>query len=120
MTDHQQRAIIIIVILGFIILAAQEKPISWHHSPVPIQTAELRQNIADHPLLYLQTININTATAQELTGIPRIGPVLAQKITAYRTQHGPFQKLADLGQVWGIGAKTVEHLRQYCHIDDTE
>ncbi len=119
MTPHQQRARIIIVILGLTILAGNYTPKFWQQPPPPTNTHELKQNIADHPILYFHTLNINKATTQELMEIPGIGPVLAQRITDYRAQHGAFIKLQDLQQVKGIGEKTIEHLRQYCHIEPT-
>ncbi|MDW7992133.1 MAG: helix-hairpin-helix domain-containing protein [Anaerolineae bacterium] len=36
-------------------------------------------------------ININTATADELQQLPRVGPALAQRIVAYREMYGPFK-----------------------------
>lgn len=53
-------------------------------------------------------ININTANAAELDELAGIGPALAQRITAYRQQHGPFRTPADLQQVSGIGPKLLE------------
>lgn len=55
-------------------------------------------------------ININTATAQELTALPGIGPVLAERIVAYRDTHGPYTQLTDLMKVDGIGTKRMEQL----------
>jgi competence protein ComEA len=52
-------------------------------------------------------VNVNTATAAELDALPGVGPALAARIIAYREAHGPFQKVADLQQVSGIGEKTL-------------
>lgn len=120
MTAHCTRAMTIIVILGFIILAIDHIPTFWTQTPTPIKTTELQKNISAHPLLYGQTIDINKATKQELLSIPRIGPFLAQQITDYRSTHGPFKNLADLQHIQGIGPKTVVHLSQYCHIENTQ
>jgi len=57
-------------------------------------------------------IDINTATAEELTALPRIGPALAARIVSYREEHGPFQKVEELMNVRGIGAKVFENLRE--------
>ncbi len=113
---YQQRAIIIIVVLGTIILAVNQLGITGQQNHTPIQTAELQQQIADHPLLYFQTIDINTASHNELLAIPRIGPVLANRIIDFREKDGPFQNLHDLLRVQGIGKKTVQRLGQYCHV----
>lgn len=58
-----------------------------------------------------QKININTATQEELESLPMIGPVLAKQIIDYRTAHGPFNKIEDIVDVPGIGAKTFEVIR---------
>ena len=56
-------------------------------------------------------VNVNTATEQELEALPGIGPVLAQKIIDYRTEHGPFPTVDALDDVSGIGPATLEDLR---------
>lgn len=53
-------------------------------------------------------ININTASAEELTQLKRIGPKYAEKIVAFRKANGPFESAEDLENVTGIGSKTVE------------
>lgn len=47
--------------------------------------------------------NINTATAAELDKLPGIGPALAERIAQYRTANGPFNDVADIKKVSGIG-----------------
>ncbi len=48
-------------------------------------------------------VNVNTATAEELTVLPGIGPALAERIIAERTENGPFRYPEDLVTVKGIG-----------------
>ena len=48
-------------------------------------------------------INLNTATAGQLDSLPGIGPVLAQRILDWRTEHGRFVSVDQLRQVSGIG-----------------
>ena len=55
-----------------------------------------------------QQININTATAQELSQLKGVGPAYAAKIVAYREANGPFATSEDIKQVPGIGTKTFE------------
>ena len=62
-------------------------------------------------------VNINTATAAELTALPGIGATLAQRIIAYREQHGKFQRVEDLGKVKGVGKRKLEALRQRVVLD---
>jgi competence protein ComEA len=53
-------------------------------------------------------IDINTASAEELTQLKGIGPSHAAGIVAFREKNGPFQKPEDLIQVPRIGPKTFE------------
>ena len=62
-------------------------------------------------------VNINSADASQLSLLPRVGPKAAERIIAYRTEHGPFKKASDLMQVKGIGAKTFERLSQYVSVE---
>ncbi|HKR63984.1 MAG TPA: helix-hairpin-helix domain-containing protein [Thermoanaerobaculia bacterium] len=62
-------------------------------------------------------VNINTADATQLALLPRIGEKVAQRIVAYRGEHGAFKKTSDLMQVQGIGAKTFERLSSYVTVD---
>jgi competence protein ComEA len=55
-----------------------------------------------------EKININTADAQQLTQLAKVGPAVAQKIVEYREAHGPFKTPEDLLQVKGVGPKILE------------
>ena len=56
-------------------------------------------------------VNLNTATAAELDALPGIGPVIAQRIVDWRTEHGQFGSIDQLGDVSGIGDATLARLR---------
>ena len=56
-------------------------------------------------------LDLNTATAEQLDGLPGIGPVTAQKILDYRQEHGPFHAVAELEGVPGIGAGRLAQLK---------
>lgn len=56
-------------------------------------------------------VNINTATAEELQTLPRIGPAMAQRIIAWREAHGGFHSVDELDAVPGIGPSMLENLR---------
>jgi|SRR3990172_7042336 len=58
-------------------------------------------------------ININKATVDELEQIPKIGPVLAQRIVQYRTLNGNFSKPDDLAKVKGVGKQTLKIIKNY-------
>jgi len=68
------------------------------------------------PLAHAE-ININTATAQQLTELNNIGPVKAAAIVDYRTQHGYFKEADDLLKVQGIGADTLEQNRELLTVE---
>lgn len=54
------------------------------------------------------TVNINTATLEELQTIKGIGKKKAEAILQYRKEHGAFRSKEDLLQVKGIGKKALE------------
>jgi competence protein ComEA len=51
-------------------------------------------------------VNLNTATAADLDALPGIGPVLAQRIVQWRSEHGRFARVEQLREVTGIGEAT--------------
>lgn len=64
-------------------------------------------------------MNLNTATPGQLVRLPGIGPRLAERVIAYRTQHGPFRTPGDLIRVKGIGQKKLEKLLPYVFVADS-
>ncbi|GLY01485.1 MULTISPECIES: ComEA family DNA-binding protein [Actinoplanes] len=56
-------------------------------------------------------VNLNTATAADLDGLPGVGPVLAQRILDARDAQGGFRAVADLRKVDGIGDARFEQLK---------
>ncbi len=57
-------------------------------------------------------IDLNRASAQDLTALPGIGPDRARAIVAYRRAHGPFAHVEELEAVHGIGPKTLARIRE--------
>ena len=55
-------------------------------------------------------INLNTADLRELTALPGIGEVLAQRILNYRSEKGNFSSVEELLNVEGIGKKRFEDI----------
>ena len=52
------------------------------------------------------TINLNTATIDQLASLPGVGPKTAERILEYRTKNGGFKKIEELMNVKGIGEKS--------------
>jgi competence protein ComEA len=57
------------------------------------------------------SVNLNTADLGALDSLPGVGPVLAQRIIDWRTEHGRFTSVEELGEVSGIGDKLLSQLR---------
>lgn len=55
-------------------------------------------------------VNINTASAVELTSLPGIGEATAAKIVADRQANGPYKTIEDLKRVSGVGDRKFEAL----------
>ena len=62
-------------------------------------------------------VNINTATQAELESLPGIGPVLAQRIIAYRESNGPFTTIEDIIDVSGIAQSTFDLIKDLITVD---
>ena len=56
------------------------------------------------------TVNINSATIEELQSVKGIGPKTAAAIVAYRDAHGAFANVDDLEGVKGIGDKSLKKI----------
>jgi competence protein ComEA len=56
-------------------------------------------------------VSLGTASATELEQLPGVGPVLAQRIVQWRTEHGPFRGIDDLSDVSGVGDALMEQIR---------
>ena len=65
----------------------------------------------------LGQVNVNTATAEQLKLLPRVGPALAKRILELREANGKFESVEDLLLVRGIGEKTFAMLRPYVKLE---
>jgi competence protein ComEA len=61
-------------------------------------------------------LSLNSATLAQLDTLPGIGPVMANRIFAYRKLHGPFTLLEDLKKVSGIGDATFAEISKLVRI----
>ena len=77
----------------------------------PIETPNAtnnRETSADDSNL----ISLSTASALELQTLPGIGPAISANIIAHREANGAFSSVDELANVAGIGARTVENIRE--------
>jgi competence protein ComEA len=61
-------------------------------------------------------VDLNTATATQLDSLPDIGPVTAERILAWRSEHGSFRRVEELQEVEGIGPKTYADIAPHVRV----
>jgi len=81
--------------------------------PDALREAARRAAQLARPLLPGERIDLDHADVSEITRLPRVGPALAQRIVAWRTEHGPFGSLARLDSVPGVGPKLLDAIRPF-------
>lgn len=65
------------------------------------------------PAIAATPVNVNKADAQTIANsLDGVGLAKAQAIVAYRKAHGPFKNVADVGNVKGVGDKTLARNRE--------
>jgi competence protein ComEA len=62
-------------------------------------------------------VNVNTASAEELSLLPGVGPARARAIVELRQQRGGFKRIEDLLEVKGIGEASLAKLKPYLALD---
>ncbi|RLE17406.1 MAG: hypothetical protein DRJ65_22830 [Acidobacteria bacterium] len=62
-------------------------------------------------------VNVNTASADELQYLPRVGPALAGRILEFREANGPFEAVEELVAVRGIGETSLENLKPFVAVN---
>ncbi len=63
-----------------------------------------------------QPVNLNSASPAELEELPGVGPVMAGKIVAWRTENGRFSRIEELQEIDGVGPKTYAKLAPLCRV----
>jgi len=75
--------------------------------------------ISENPVRNLSyQVDLNNAPTSELLQLPGIGVTLAERIVEYREQVEPYQDVADLIKIQGIGIKKRESAIPYVYIGD--
>jgi competence protein ComEA len=64
-------------------------------------------------------VNLNTATVEQLTTVPGVGPKLAARIVEQRQKSGSFKSVQDILAVKGIGEKNLVKLQTYFTVGDS-
>lgn len=103
-------AIFACVLIG-VFIYRQNKPSTISLSNIQKEQNQTATN--DLSPIYDGKININQASAEELTLLPGIGETLAKRIVEYRDQNGSFNVLEDLLNVSGIGEGRFKTILDY-------
>jgi competence protein ComEA len=77
---------------------------------VPV-IARSQDQPAAKPAAAAPSVNLNTATVEQLETLPGIGRKTAELILQYRQKNGPFKKIEELMNVKGIGEKSFLRIK---------
>ena len=80
---------------------------------VPIRESSKAPKEAQSPPI----LNLNSATAKDLEGLPSIGRATAEKIVAYRAANGPFKEKTDLMRVDSISISKYKTLEPFVRLE---
>jgi len=114
MTRGEQRFILFVLAAFFIGLG-----VDAIKKPLPRATADddafKRAALlpAGKKTIIISRVNVNRADKVELSTLPGIGPVTAQRIIDFREAYGPFTRLEDIVKVERIGPKTFEKIKNF-------
>ena len=101
-------ALFCLLFAALLVVAVWYYPLVWLSTPPHQRAAALSV-----PTLQDDRLNINTASAADLTALPGIGEKKAAAIVAYRDANGPFTELEQLVQVDGIGEGILEKIKPH-------
>ncbi|GIV93423.1 MAG: DNA-binding protein [Chloroflexus sp.] len=94
---------------------SQSRVRSHHPSPRPGGQRRRKKYRLKEP--NRRSVDINRADRETLIALPGIGPVLADRIIAYREAHGPFKSVDDLTAISGIGERNINIFRKLVYVD---
>lgn len=78
---------------------------------VPVTAAQSKGTARAAKPVSTAVVNLNTASATDLEGLPGIGAKTAARIVEYRQKNGPFKKIEELMNVRGVGEKNFLKLK---------
>ena len=81
-------------------------------APPPKGTDDTTNNTAGRSVK--KTVNLNTATKEELVVLPGIGESTAEQILIYRDEHSEFSSVEQLRKIKGIGPKEIRKTTTVC------
>ena len=97
---------------------AGERPYQISAAPSRIESTGQQADGTPDSLLPGEKINLNTAPARDLERLPGIGAQRAAGIVEYREEFGSFACIEDITKVPGIGAGTLDALRNYITVNE--
>jgi len=77
-----------------------------------LRSAAIEARVSRETSHVLELVDINTATAEELSELPGITGANAQGIVDYRTDNGPFAAIEDIMNVQGIGIRKYDNIKE--------
>jgi len=83
-----------------------------HLAPLQVPGGEGKEEALPAPGAPL-LVDLNLGSRMELEMLPGIGMTLADRIVSYRSFHGDFKQVQDLGKVAGIGEKRLKQLQPF-------
>ncbi|MBI1883787.1 MAG: ComEA family DNA-binding protein [Chlamydiae bacterium] len=106
-SSHQKAAWILSALRQFSFEKFNQEILEKHH-PIKLLRGSEKEKI-----LEFLKVDINHASLEDLEGLPRIGPSIAQRIIDMREHEGLFSCLEDLRRVKGLGDKSLEKLKNW-------
>lgn len=119
-----EKAILAVAVLflgflsGWLYRGRLGRPITVETQHILTQDGATEKTALPSPAAAGEKINVNEATAEELTAIPGIGEKLAQAIVTEREKSGPYLYPEDLLRVSGIGEESLQRLLDYITVGE--
>ena len=105
--------LIVLTILFALLLSGIYVFRNYSPTAVSCEVVSLQKQLPHAPITDADLVNINTASTKELSTLPGIGDVLAQRIVNYRKNHGSFDSPDALLNVEGIGKGKLESILDF-------